>query len=243
VTDGETGPATTLFAHARRHGLRVVGDAHGDLRGFAHAAACSRFVLQLGDLVDDGPDSAGALRLMFELIDAGRGAFVLGNHDWRLARAIAGRTGSPPALETVRQLDPGLKARASREILAAPVWLRAGASVFVHGGFHTDMLEHEPPPMALDRHPYGAVARALFGEPTGRTQPDGYPERSLAWVGRIPAGITVYVGHDRRSTDGRPLAMRNDRGGAAVFLDTGAGKGGHLSWIDLDWTGDAFRAP
>jgi protein phosphatase len=24
-----------------------------------------------------------------------------------------------------------------------------------------------------------------------------------------------------------------DGGGEAVFLDTGAGKGGHLSWIDL----------
>ena len=23
-------------------------------------------------------------------------------------------------------------------------------------------------------------------------------------------------------------------GGTAVFMDTGAGKGGHLSWIDLD---------
>jgi protein phosphatase len=24
-------------------------------------------------------------------------------------------------------------------------------------------------------------------------------------------------------------------GGRAMFLDTGAGKGGHLSWIDLRW--------
>ena len=51
---------------------------------------------------------------------------------------------------------------------------------------------------------------------------------------RIPPGLTVYVGHDRRSPDGRPLAMQGESGGQAVFLDTGAGKGGHLSWIDLD---------
>jgi protein phosphatase len=25
-----------------------------------------------------------------------------------------------------------------------------------------------------------------------------------------------------------------EAGGSAVFMDTGAGKGGHLSWIDLD---------
>jgi len=26
----------------------------------------------------------------------------------------------------------------------------------------------------------------------------------------------------------------NEAGGRAVFMDTGAGKGGHLSWMDLD---------
>jgi hypothetical protein len=52
-------------------------------------------------------------------------------------------------------------------------------------------------------------------------------------VDRIPAGLTVYCGHDRRSTNGRPYLRRGALGGTAVFLDTGAGKGGHLSWIDL----------
>jgi protein phosphatase len=73
----------------------------------------------------------------------------------------------------------------------------------------------------------------LYGEPTGRIQPDGYPERSLRWVDRIPPGLTVYCGHDRRSSDGRPYIRHGQLGGKAVFLDTGAGKGGHLSWIDL----------
>jgi protein phosphatase len=77
------------------------------------------------------------------------------------------------------------------------------------------------------------LARALYGEPTGRTQPDGFPERSLRWTDRIPRGVTVYCGHDRRSGDGRPYVHRGAAGGVAVFLDTGAGKGGHLSWIDL----------
>ena len=79
----------------------------------------------------------------------------------------------------------------------------------------------------------GPVARALYGEPTGATQPDGYPERSIRWVDRIPHGWTVYCGHDRRSRDGRPWIAEGAAGGRAVFVDTGAGKGGHLSWIDL----------
>ena len=60
-----------------------------------------------------------------------------------------------------------------------------------------------------------------------------YPERLLHWVESVPEGITVWVGHDVRSTDGRPLRRRGRAGGEVVFLDTGSGKGGHLSWVDL----------
>ena len=214
--------------------IRVVGDVHGDASAFAYAAATERFVLQLGDLTDHGPDSAGVLRLMFRLIEEGRGMFLLGNHDLKLARLVAGylvRT-EPIVEATAAQLDATLRERVVAEVTRAPAWLRHGDAIFVHGGFHTDMLDRPAPCQGLER-PHGAVARALYGEPTGRVQPDGYPERSLRWVDRIPAGITVYCGHDQRSTNGRPYVRRGAGGGKAVFLDTGAGKGGHLSWIDL----------
>jgi protein phosphatase len=214
--------------------LRVVGDVHGDARAFAFAAETERFVLQLGDLIDHGPDTAGVLRIMFRLIDEGRGLFLLGNHEHKLARALAGHNVHiPDALAaTLRQLDPGLRDRIATELARAPAWTRQGDTLFVHGGFHTAMLEEPAPAVGAER-PTGPVSRALFGEPTGRTQPDGYPERSLRWVDRIPAGLTVFCGHDNRSPDGRPWTMRGAAGGRAVFLDTGAGKGGHLSWIDL----------
>lgn len=215
--------------------IRVVGDVHGDAVAFRYAAAAEdRFIVQLGDLADHGPDSPATLRLMFRLIDEGRGLFLLGNHDLKLARTLAGQ----PLREdrvvqaTIAQLDEGLRARVVQEVSRAPAWLRHGDALFVHGGFHTDMLNADAPLFGLDR-PRGALARALYGEPTGRIQPDGFPERSLRWVDRIPPGLTVYCGHDRRSTDGRPYVRIGALGGRAVFLDTGAGKGGHLSWIDL----------
>ncbi len=214
--------------------IRVVGDVHGDAAAFAYAAATDRFVIQLGDLTDYGPDSAEALRIMFRLIDAGRGLFLLGNHDFKLARCVAGLpVRSEAVLEaTVAQLDDRMRERVVAEVATAPAWLRRGDTLFVHGGFHTVMLETPPPDNCLER-PHGPLARALYGEPTGRTQPDGFPERSIRWVDRIPARFTGYCGHDRRSTDGRPYIRRGSAGGTAVFLDTGAGKGGHLSWIDL----------
>jgi protein phosphatase len=226
-----TAPPPTIPAGAA---LRVVGDVHGDARGFAAAAETDRFVVQLGDLTDGGPDNAEALRIMFRLIDAGRGLLVLGNHDFKLARALAGQSVrvTPPLAATLRQLDAPLRQRTAAEIARAPAWVRHGRLLFVHGGFHGAMLESVAPAAPLSRAE-GVLARALFGEPTGRIQPDGFPERSLRWVDRIPPGITVYCGHDRRSGDGRPYLHRGAAGGVAVFLDTGAGKGGHLSWIDL----------
>jgi protein phosphatase len=214
--------------------IRVVGDVHGDAIAFSYAAATDRFVVQLGDLTDYGPDNAGALRIMFRLLDEGRGLFLLGNHDLKLARFLAGHpVRNEGTLEaTLAQLGRTLRERVVAEVAMAPGWLQRDGALFVHGGFHTAMLEMPAPEHGLDRA-HGVLARALYGEPTGRIQQDGYPERSLRWVDRIPAGITVYCGHDRRSSDGRPYIRRGTAGGSAVFLDTGAGKGGHLSWIDL----------
>lgn len=218
----------------RHQGVRVVGDVHGDARAFAAAAETDLFLVQLGDLVDYGPDSAAALRIAFRLIDEHRGLFLLGNHDLKLARALAGRDVRMDSnlAATLTQLDPDLRLRVRDEFARAPAWLLQGNRVFVHGGFHTAMLDEASPP-APEGRVTGVLSRALYGEPTGRIQPDGYPERSLRWVDRIPPGITVYCGHDRRSSDGRPYIRTGREGGQAVFLDTGAGKGGHLSWIDL----------
>ena len=214
--------------------LRIVGDVHGDVSAFAYAADTDRFLIQLGDLVDYGPDSAGVLRIMFKLIDQGRGMFLIGNHDLKLARFLLGQKvrSNAELIATRKQMDEPLRQRFLAEVGRAPLWLQDGPRLFIHAGFHTDMLLGPPPPTEIGRA-VGVNARALFGEPTGMTQGDGFPERSLRWVHRIPRGITVYVGHDRRSQDGRPLEQWSRAGGRAIFLDTGAGKGGHLSWIDL----------
>ena len=216
-----------------RQPIRVIGDVHGDVRAFRAAIATDSFLIQLGDLSDHGPDSAGVIRLMLDVLQQGRGLFILGNHDRKLGRALSGLAVrmDGPLQATLDQIDEALRARILAAIEAAPAWAHAGHRAFVHGGFHPAMLDEAPPP------PLGRVSpllsRALFGETTGRMQPDGYPERVIRWVDRIPQGLTVYCGHDQRSNDGRPYVRHGSGGGTAMFLDTGAGKGGHLSWIDL----------
>ena len=231
----------------RFRGIRVVGDVHGEARQFQAAIEGARadalFVLQLGDLTDRGPDDVGALRLMLDLLDAGDGAFLLGNHDRRLLRALAGEQvkRGHGLDETLAALEsaPDLVPRVIAVIRAAPAWLSRPGQIFVHGALHPAMLVEDSPP---DAHAMrgGPIARALFGETTGRTRANGMPERLYDWVERIPAGLTVYCGHDVMTEDGRPLVRQGAAGGRAVFVDTGAGKGGHLSWIDLPREGGAF---
>ena len=132
-------------------GLRVVGDVHGDAAAFAHAVAGaeaeSLYLLQLGDLTDHGPDSPAVLRLMFGLLDARRGRFLLGNHDHKLRRALLGQRVHYAAEglgRTLAQLDAApdgaaLAERAIAEVAVAPAWLRLGNLFFVHAAWHPAM--------------------------------------------------------------------------------------------------------
>ena len=215
--------------------LRVTGDVHGDARAFAIAAETDRFIIQLGDLVDDGPDTPGALAVMFRLLEEKRGLFILGNHDYKLARALRGeRVRSGPTQRSLAELPAALREPALEMIATAPAWASVPGRLFVHGGFHPVMLKAPGEAMPPSGRPGPLLARALYGQTTGRVNDAGRPERLLRWVDDIPEGITVYCGHDQRSLNGRPYVRHGRLGGTAVFLDTGAGKGGHLSWIDLD---------
>src|SRR5215471_14969692 len=125
-------------------GIRIIGDVHGDAAAFsvaiAEASARHLFVIQLGDLVDRGPDSVGALRLALDLIDRGRGLFLRANHDDKLRRALRGNP-----VRIGRELARTLEALAAapdqadllprlREALEqAPWWLRLGNHLLVHG--------------------------------------------------------------------------------------------------------------
>ena len=215
--------------------IRVVGDVHGDAVAFGYAAATDRFVVQLGDLTDYGPDNAGVLRIMFRLIDEGRGLFLLGNHDLKLARLLAGQPVRNEATldATLAQLDDrSARARGGRggrrAGLAAAQWRAVRARRLPH----RDAGDPTRRSMAWIARTARWPARCSASRP-GAPSPTAIPSAACAgWIAFRP-GITVYCGHDRRSTDGRPYIRRGAAGGSAVFLDTGAGKGGHLSWIDL----------
>ena len=204
-------------------GLRVVGDVHGDAVAFAYAirgAEAERlFVLQLGDLTDYGPDSPEALRLAFALLDTrqrplparqprpqaaprpDRGAGADGGGagpDLGATGRGAGRRGAGAARGGGDRACAGL---------AQPRRLGLRAWRLAPGACSTA----RPIRMLGRSKPDPLLSRALFGQVTGRLQADGFPERLHGWVDRIAPGLTVYCGHERRST--RRAALCSPRGG------------------------------
>ena len=75
----------------------LIGDVQGCARELRKIVERARFqfgdqykVSQVGDLVNKGPDNLAALEIMREEMEAGRGNFVLGNHEIHLIRVLAG---------------------------------------------------------------------------------------------------------------------------------------------------------
>jgi len=232
-----------LVAQALHQGVRVIGDAHGCADRFHEALDGAQdaelMPVVLGDVADRGPDSPGTIRLLLDAVRRGA-LFVPGNHCWKLTRLASGhkvRVGGSLSI-TLDQLaaapDGETLLRDFRAlVLASPAWLRVGRWIFVHGAFLPEMSWTEPFLLgegAQRKAHDAAFSRALYGQPDGRTEA-GAPRQSIAWVDEIPAGMAVAVGHAWMAD---AVSSRvGAAGGVAWHIDTGAGKGGVLSWLDL----------
>ena len=227
-----------------KSGLRVIADVHGQSTAFERvigdASDLNLAVLCLGDLVGRGPDSPGVVRLMLDLIASGNGIFVPGNHCDAFRRALPGAIASSSrGGDTMRQFsetqDGARLAFAFAEAVAqAPLWIRIGSGLFTHAAFHPRMLDECHPVVCGDPAARSSLAgmRALQGEMDGRVCSSGRLVNSYAWCDQIPAGITVYVGHDVTPT-GAVMLRHGRSGGTAVSLDTGAWTRGDVSFLDL----------
>lgn len=217
--------------------LVAIGDVHGmaDLLSDAliETDRLGALPVLLGDLVDKGPDSVGVLRQVVPRARAGRLAIVRGNHDERLLKSLTEpkgkRTRVLAEIHATEDRD-AFVADCVAMLMRAPYWYNVDGHVLTHGAFHPEMLDC--PSQGLGHHvPRKLKALALYGETEGKLNAEGFPIRTYRWVDRIPDGVTVVVGHDTRQMH-EPLIVDGALGGRAVFLDTGAAKGGKLStWM------------
>ena len=222
-------------------GFRVIGDIHGEfdmlMEILDDATDKNLHPILLGDLTDRGPASDKVLGFVLTAASVGAVSLVMGNHDDKLWRHINGNgVKIAHGLDlTLAQLDaaPGgdtIKAMFHKMAPDFPVWVTMGDFTFAHGSFHPVMLD-EKIVLYKDKKGKGkAVSRAFYGQVDG-FKDDGMPIRIHDWVDDIPAGHTVFVGHEVVGDD--VLTKVGAKGGKAVFVDTGAGKGGKLSSVDV----------
>lgn len=199
-----------------RLGYDIRRDEQGRAVDAAHASG--RKAVFLGDVVDRGPDTAGALRLVMGMVDAGNALAVAGNHEDKLMRALRGNDVRPTAalsasLEQISGEGAEFRRRVREfcEGLVAHQVLDGGRLVVAHAG--------------LREHHHGRWSRrvrelALYGETTGETDGRGLPVR-LPWAGEYRGSAVVLYGHTPV-----PEAEWINR---TMCLDTGCVYGGALT--------------
>lgn len=185
----------------------AVGDLHGrlDLLGHLLARFRKHHFLFLGDYVDRGPDSAGVVRKVRELVTAGRATALLGNHDaWMMEVLLDGADPEAWHLNGGAQtvLSYGGDGQAMRDDAA---WMRAHLlrSVVIGPVLYAHAMR--PDPSGHD------AQAALWGRPLAGDTP----------FYALPEGVTHSV-HGHTPLESAPLPVGLDDGSAAWFIDTGA---------------------
>lgn len=233
------------YVRGKFKGLLVIGDLHADhyalQRAIGYAEEHNLFLLSLGDLVDRGEHPYEVISLMYERMLQGKAGLTVGNHDDRFRRYYEhlhgdGSLGTfrDDARKTIDDVGPirfqefikMYYELQTTDVFSSHVHTFDNL-VFVHAASHPTIWD------SWRKYDSAAKARFLYGETTGRTDEDGFPERLYNWIEEIPSDRTVIVGHDRKPIFNKaivdPLVRVNAKGGTAVFIDTGCGKGGFLS--------------
>ena len=235
---------------SRFAGITVISDVHGMYSSLLSALSWARsrnhYLVFLGDVVDYGPDTLEVSDEVYRVVMRGEGELILGNHERKIAR-WAGQVDS--GRNSIRLSDGNKVTTSALAALGAPArkrWIgrfrglcaqasynrRIGNIVFAHAGVHPGYWTGTSTAKELETW-------SLFGEFESPMTETTRPAQTHGWVDAIPEGNTVLVGHEIRGS--RPLKVTNALGGCAIFMDTGSGKGGYLSSVDLKFHGEGLR--
>lgn len=243
---------TARVAEIAAANVDVVGDVHGcadelrallDQAGYRIGPSCpdslapialthpdGRRLVFLGDLTDRGPDSLDVLRLAMGAVATGTGEVVMGNHDWKLLRALVGRkvemsTRARYTVDAVLACGAPFPSRVATflagrpsqvRVLAGPEHPRTGDGMLTL--VHAAAKSHRQD--ATDRESF---ERGIYGYPEG--EQDGFLVRA-DWAAAYAGPRAVLHGHTPRKT-----ATWVNR---VLCLDTGCVFGGALSMYRVD---------
>lgn len=235
---------------SRWNGITVISDVHGMypslLSALSWARSRNHYVVLLGDVIDYGSDTLEVAEEVYRLVMRGEGEMLLGNHERKIARwAAQAETGrvsmrlsdgnKVTTLALSRLSAPARKrwlGRFQALVAQASIHRQIGNLTLAHAGIHPGVWSGTATPKEIETW-------SLFGEFQAAPIPNTRPAQIHTWVDAVPNEAIVIVGHEIRSD--RPLNVVNASGGHVIFADTGSGKGGHLSSVDLRFVGTGLR--
>jgi Calcineurin-like phosphoesterase len=242
-------------------GIDVIGDVHGMLEtyrtmlealGYRRQAGRwshteGRRLVQLGDVVDRGPDPLGALELTREIVDSGAGDFILGNHEvnalgWFVGARSQSELHRRQFASTLAQIDedPARWEEAAAWLRRQPLKIERDGLRFIHAAWVPAAVAALPETLAND----DLVKQTGKGGPLHDVIQDALkgpeidvPEwqddfgtkrrkKRILWWEDYPADAPVVCfGHYWFTGTPRPLGP----GGNAICLDYSCGRGGPLA--------------
>lgn len=240
------GTVKDLIRAGKYEKVMAVGDIHGNPVDTRLAAVKAdnenAFTIYLGDVIDYGEHNLEAFWVVYDRIMNGKAVLVWGNHERKLdmwIRANFGAnfrgkisTGMMKTVNEIKSLGNRQKFHAAwnaLESISRQHYI-IGDLLFTHGAATPELW------YIKDHRPHGEHGQLAYFGQLDKENPmreDGYPNRIYDWVDKIEPGRIVIVGHDIRDTSD-PFIHDNRKGGRAVFLDTGSGKGGKLSYLIYD---------
>lgn len=205
-------------------------------------------VISVGDLVDYGPHAKSTIHLARTIAVTKKARFIEGNHDNKVYRYLKGNNVivTKQMEQTIADLESDQSVKDNFNYIYENMvsWIQIGETYLTHGAFTSTFWEGDTDSKAAKRgYLYGEIDPSKpFVEYNGQQ----YPHRTYEWADAVPQGKTVIVGHDRTPLEAIP-AFNNEHntvtvheskaGGRVIWIDTGAGKGGHVSGVVLDENG------
>lgn len=234
------------YLSASYRGITAIGDVHGAQNSLLSSLTWARrrghYIVLSGDVVDYGPGSLEVADEVYRLVTRGEATLVTGNHERKIMRWLDGyrvRLSDGNRVTTMGLMGLSDAARTKwagrfRGLFQNSRLVQRIANLtFAHAAVHPQLWQSEEISPTVEN-------LAFFGEIDETKSRSDRPISSYRWTDAIPAGHFAVVGHNIRSRQ-FPVLQTNPRGGNALFLDTGSGKGGKLSSADFRFIEEGLK--
>lgn len=210
----------------------VVGDIHGELDKLIRVLTLSNFskddlLISLGDLSDRGENSWDVVEYLMKLDNL---VFIKGNHDFHMRNWLYNgnytlnwfKNGGNSTIDSYHKNKMKNKEKHLSFYDSSIPYFILDNKCFVHGGLNLNFLisEHSEESLCRDR----TLSELQIESQTFLKSKDGFDE--------------IYIGHTPTTEYGSKIPIIKN---GIINMDTGCGKGGLLSIMNID-TKEYFQA-